>query len=133
MAMKIKSRAVTGVVVTVSRVVHFEAGDKLPSGRPHAFVYFITVHNGSDERITLLGRKWVVEEGDGRREVIEGDKIVGKTPCLGPGEHFSYNSFHTTSGDARAEGSFHGVDEAGAPVHVCIPPFEMHVPRANLA
>lgn len=129
MTMKVKSRAVPGVVVTVSRVVHFEAGDRLPSGRPHAFVYFITVHNGSDERITLLGRKWIVREEDGRRDVIEGDGIVGKTPTLGPGEHFSYNSFHTTSGDARAEGSFHGVDEAGTPVHACIPPFEMHVPR----
>lgn len=131
--MKTQSRVIPGIVVTVSRVVHFEAGDKLPSGRPHAFVYFITVHNGSSERITLLGRKWIVHEEGGRREVIEGDKIVGKTPCLGPGEHFSYNSFHTTSGDARAEGSFHGVDSSGERVHVCIPPFEMHVPRTNLA
>jgi len=131
--MKNTSRTIPGIEVTVSRVVHFEAGDKLPNGRPHAFVYFITVHNGSGERITLLGRKWIVFAEGGRREVIEGDKIVGKTPRLSPGESFSYNSFHTTSGDARAEGSFHGVDDSGGPVHVCIPPFEMHVPRANLA
>ncbi|HUG11065.1 MAG TPA: ApaG domain [Opitutaceae bacterium] len=131
--MKTESRTIPGIEVTVSRVVHFEAGDKLPTGRPHAFVYFITVQNGSSERITLLGRKWIVHGPGGRREVIEGDKIVGKTPCLSPGEHFSYNSFHTTSGDARAEGSFHGVDDSGGRVHVCIPPFEMNVPRANLA
>jgi ApaG protein len=131
--MENKSRTIPGIEVTVTRVVHFEAGDKLPNGRPHAFVYFITVHNGSGERVTLLGRKWIVLGPDGRREVIEGDKIVGKTPCIAPGEHFSYNSFHTTSGDSRAEGSFHGVDDSGERVHVCIPPFEMHVPRANLA
>jgi ApaG protein len=128
--MKQKSRELSGVVVTVSRVVHFEAGDKLPSGRPHAFVYFITVQNDTDERVTLLGRKWIVLEGS-RREVIEGDGIVGKTPTIEPGENFSYNSFHTTSGDARAEGSFHGVDDSGAPVHVRIPAFDLTVPTVE--
>jgi ApaG protein len=128
--MKRKSRELSGVVVTVSRVVHFEAGDKLPSGRPHAFVYFITVQNDTVERVTLLGRKWIVLEGS-RREVIEGDGIVGKTPTIEPGENFSYNSFHTTSGDARAEGSFHGVDDSGAPVHVRIPAFDLTVPTVD--
>lgn len=126
--MKRASREIPGLVVTVNRVVHFEAGDKLPTGRPHAFVYFITVQNDSKERITLLGRKWIVRDASGRREVFEGDGIVGKTPTLGPGEHFSYNSFHTTSGDASAEGSFHGVDDSGAPVHVRIPSFALIVP-----
>ena len=126
-----ESREVAGLVVTVNRVVHFEAGNKLPEGRMHAFVYFITVENNSSESVTLLGRKWIVQDGDGRREVIEGDGIVGKTPILAPGEHFSYNSFHTTSGDARAEGSFHGVDANGARIHVRIPAFEMIVPQVK--
>ena len=121
-----------GLVVTVDRVVHYDAGDKLPPDRPHAFVYFVTVHNRSKRAVTLLGRKWVVHE-DAGSVVIEGDQIVGKTPRLEPGGHFSYNSFHTTAGDARAEGSFHGVDDSGARVHVRIPKFEMTVPREGPA
>jgi len=128
-----ESRELPGLTVTVSRVVHFEPGDKLPANRPHAFVYFITVHNESKETVTLLGRKWIVLEPGGSRVVIEGDKIVGKTPCLAPGGYFSYNSFHTTAGDARAEGSFHGIDGSGKPVHVRIPPFELTVPRKDSA
>ena len=123
------SREIPGLTVTVDRVIHFEAGDKLPAGKPHAFVYFITIHNDSAEQVTLLGRKWIVKDAEGRREVIEGEGIVGKTPTIPPGGHFSYNSFHTTSGNARAEGSFHGVDESGFPVHVRIPVFEMIVPQ----
>ena len=131
MEMSEKSREIPGLGVTVDRIVYFDAGDKLPAGKPHAFVYFITILNASSERVTLLGRKWIVEDGDGRREVIEGDGIVGKTPSLAPGEHFSYNSFHTTSGDARAEGSFHGVNASGSPIHVRIPAFEMIVPQVK--
>jgi ApaG protein len=92
-------------------------------------VYFITIRNGSEHTVTLLGRKWVVEHADGSRQVTEGDKIVGETPRLAPGEEFSYNSYMVTGDDARATGSFHGVDDLGRRVHVLLPPFEMHVPE----
>lgn len=128
-----KSRELPGLTATVSRVVHVAPGDKIATDKPHAFVYFIAVRNGSDETVTLLGRKWVVHENGGRRTVIEGDGIVGRQPRLRPGGHFSYNSFHTTEGDARAEGSFHGVDASGRPIHVRIPPFEMIVPPEETA
>ena len=45
------------------------AADLLPADKPHAFVYFITIHNSSDRTITLLGRKWVVFHADGTRLV----------------------------------------------------------------
>ena len=64
--------------------------------------------------MTLLGRKWVIDYGAGNRQVIEGDKIVGETPRLAPGEEFSYNSHHVTGCDAHVQGGFHGVDESGA-------------------
>jgi ApaG protein len=103
----------------------------LPPDKPHAFVYFITLRNASERTVTLLGRKWVIEHADGSRQVVEGDKIVGETPRLEPGEHFSYNSYHVTAVDARVCGSFHGVDEFGARVHVILPPFEMEIPRSR--
>jgi ApaG protein len=72
----------------------------------------------------------VVVHADGTRLVIEGDKIVGETPRLGPGEQFSYNSYHVTGCDASAHGSFHGVDDHGQRIHVILPPFDMNIPRA---
>lgn len=117
-----------GLEVTLDRLDYRHGGAHAPPDTPHVFVYFLTIHNRSDRRVVLLGRKWVVLGADGSRLVVEGDKIVGHTPDLAPGEHFSYNSFHLTGCDARAEGSFHGVDEHGRHVHVRIPPFELHVP-----
>lgn len=118
-----------GLRVTVDRVVHAPR----PPGegdRAHPFVYFITIHNDSDETVTIRGRKWVVTDSDGEVTVVEGDGVVGKFPRIEPGESFSYNSFHmlaTTRG--RAEGSFFGVAEDGRRVMTRIPPFEMEVPE----
>jgi len=118
-----------GLRVELDNLVYRHGGQQLPPDKPHAFIYFLTIRNDSDRTVTLLGRKWVVEHADGTQLVIEGDKIVGETPTLAPGEHFSYNSYHVGQCDAKAHGSFHGVDEHGARIFVRIPAFEMNVPR----
>ncbi|MEO5958920.1 MAG: ApaG domain [Opitutaceae bacterium] len=123
------SRELPGLTARLDKLCYHHGGASLPPDKPHAFVYFITIHNASDRGVTLLGRKWVVVHADGTRLVIEGDKIVGETPHLAPGEQFSYNSYHVTGLDAVAQGSFHGTDESGQKIHVALPPFEMSIPR----
>ena len=122
------SQELPGLIARLDKLVYHHGGVSLPEDRPHAFVYYITIKNGSDRTVTLLGRKWVIEHFDGTRQVVEGDKIVGETPRLAPGEEFSYNSHHVTGCDARVQGGFHGVDESGAKVHVLLPPFDLVVP-----
>jgi ApaG protein len=119
---------IPGLTAQLDRLIHHHGGACLPEDASHAFVYFITIKNGSDRTITLLGRKWMILQDDGSRLVIEGDKIVGETPRLAPGEFFSYNSYHLTGCRARAHGSFHGVDEFGAHIHVILAPFDMVIP-----
>ncbi len=123
------SRELPGLSAKLDKLCYHHGGASLPEDKPHAFVYFVTIRNGSDRAVTLLGRKWVVVHADGTRLVVEGDKIVGETPKLEPGEEFSYNSYHVTGIDAVAHGSFHGVDELGKRVHVILPPFELEIPR----
>ena len=117
-----------GLRVELDKLVYRHGGEQLPPDRPHAFIYYLTITNGSDRTVTLLGRKWVVEHADGTQLVVEGDKIVGETPRLTPGGHFSYNSYHVTACDARAHGSFHGHDDTGRRVFVRIPAFDMKIP-----
>jgi ApaG protein len=122
------SLALPGLTARLEKLVYHHGGKCLPADEPHAFVYFVTIHNASPHTVTLLGRKWVIATQDGSRRVIEGDKIVGETPRLAPGESFSYNSYHVAGGDAVAQGSFHGVDETGRAIHVLLPAFAMRVP-----
>ncbi len=120
-----------GLTARLDKLVYHHGGPSLPPGQPHAFVYFITIRNASERTVTLLARKWVIRHADGTSLVVEGDKIVGETPRLAPGEQFSYNSYHVSAGDGVAQGSFHGVDEHGTRVHVVLPPFELRVPAGD--
>jgi len=120
-----------GLTASLDKLIYHHGGSSLPPDKPHAFVYFITIHNGSERAVTLLGRKWVIEHADGHRLVIEGDRIVGETPRLAPGEAFSYNSYHVTGEEATAVGSFHGIDEKGERIHVTLPSFCMQPPSCQ--
>lgn len=126
-----KSLELPGLKVVLDRLEFRTGGPQAPAETPFVFVYYLTIKNNSDRRVLLLGRKWIVHEPGRGRKVIEGDKIVGETPDLQPGESFSYNSFHITADSATVEGSFHGVDEHGNRVHVRIPRFALRVPRES--
>jgi len=116
-----------GLYVTVDRIVHMPQLEA-PSDRPHPFVYFITIHNDSAATVTIKGRKWVVTDAEGQRVVVEGDGVVGEFPRLEPGEHFTYNSYHTIGSDSVAEGAYFGVTGSGEVVFTRIPSFEMRAP-----
>lgn len=117
-------KELTGLTVTVDKVVytpHLEA----PPERPYPFEYFITIHNESDDTVTIKGRKWVVTDEEGKCVVVEGDGVVGKFPRLEPGDEFSYSSYHTIGRNSTVEGSFFGTSENGTPVLTRIPKFRL--------
>jgi len=116
-----------GLKVTVDEVVYAPELGGTPD-KPHRYVYFITIHNGSAEPVTIKGRKWVVREAGGETVAVEGDGVVGEFPHLEPGEEFSYNSSHIIAEDAVAEGAFLALTDSGRAVFTRIPRFEMKVP-----
>ena len=117
-----------GLKVVVDRAV-YQPDMATPEDRPHCFAYFITIHNNSEKTVTIKGRKWVVDEADGNKTVVEGDGVVGLFPELEPGETFDYHSFHLFGGAwAVAKGSYIGLDEDGQTVVTRIPEFRMEVP-----
>lgn len=117
----------SGLRAVVDRV-EYTPSLETPNDRPFAFIYFITVHNGSSAPVTLKGRKWIITESDGLRHVIEGDGIVGCFPRLAPGESFSYNSYHVVASDSRVEGMFLACDDLRQPILVRVPGFTLNVP-----
>ena len=126
--MAIQSVEVSGLKVTLDQLVYQYDPDQFSEETPHAFVYFLTIENGSSHTIQFLGRKWILDYEDGSTKVIEGDGIVGKTPTLAPGESFSYNSFHLSDQSALAMGSFFGIDENDRRVFTRTPPMDLHLP-----
>jgi ApaG protein len=118
-----------GVSARVERVVFSPALDA-PPDRPFAFVYAITVRNDSSTPIIIKGRKWVIREvASGRCQVIEGDGVAGLFPKIGPGESYSYESYHVVADHSVAEGALLACDENGSRVLVRIPAFAMTIPH----
>ena len=119
-----------GLSVTLDRLVY---APELPAppDKPHSFVYFISIHNGSDRTITIKGRKWVVTDSQNQNVVVEGEGIVGKFPTLHPGETFSYNSYHVTASDSLAQGAFLALTEDNVAVFAKIPPFALVLPASG--
>jgi len=121
-------RELDSLRVTLDKLVYAPRLET-PAERPHPFAYYLTIENLSEETLTIKGRKWVVTDARGHRVVVEGDGVVGKTPRLKPGEHFSYHSYHVIASDSVAEGAFFAISQAGEAVVTRIPRFEMKVPK----
>ena len=83
-----------GLHASLDKLVHHREKSKMEGIDLHAFIYFISISNLSDRSITLRGIKWILANDDGTKTVVEGEKIVGESPKIPPGETFSYNSFH---------------------------------------
>ncbi|YCM44728.1 ApaG domain [Verrucomicrobiaceae bacterium 227] len=118
---------VPGLRVEVEEVIYMPHLDA-PEERPFPFVYFLSIVNDSDRKLTIWGRKWIVRDRNGETVVVEGRGVVGETPVLGPGERFSYNSYHVVKTDSEASGSFFGTVEGGEKIRVSIPPFHLVLP-----
>ena len=126
--MKEESIELDGLHASLDKLVHHREKSKVEGIDLHAFIYFISISNLSDRSVKLRGRKWVLANDDGTKTVVEGEKIVGESPIIPPGETFSYNSYHVTHLSAEASGSFHGFDEFNQKIHVRIKPFRLDVP-----
>lgn len=117
-----------GLRVKVDDVIYMPSLDA-PQEKPHPFVYFISIHNDSPVPVTIRGRKWVVREDEGETTVVEGEGIVGQTPVIEPGGHFSYNSYHVVARGAVVQGAFFGDTAAGEWVFSRIPEFRLDLPK----
>jgi ApaG protein len=116
-----------GLRVKLDDVIYMPSLDA-PAEKPHPFVYFISIHNDGLLPVTIRGRKWVVREADGEVTVVEGDGVVGQTPQIDPGGHFSYNSYHVIGQPAEVEGAFFGETAAGDWFYARIPKFRLDPP-----
>jgi ApaG protein len=69
------------------------------------FAYFVRIENTTSEHVQLLRRHWIITDGTGNVQEVEGEGVVGKQPVIGPGEVHEYSSFSVLP---TLEGSMEG-------------------------
>ena len=102
----------------------------LPAEKIFFYAYRIQITNTRKLPVQLMRRSWVVKNGDGVEERIEGDGVVGKQPIIKPQDAFQYASFcplDTLFGNMRGRYRFHC--QKSGPFMVRIPLFFLRPPQ----
>ncbi len=101
-----------------------------PEKERFVFAYTITIRNKGDIATRLIHRHWIITDGNGNVQEVEGEGVVGEQPHLKPGEGFRY-----TSGTVLATplGSMHGsykmLADDGREFEAPIPTFTLSIPN----
>ncbi len=76
----------------------------------------------------LLGRYWLITNGNGRETEVQGEGVVGVQPHIAPGEEYQYTSgavIETPLG--TMQGHYEMIDAEGNPFRIDIPVFRLAV------
>lgn len=92
--------------------------------RYYIFKYHITIINNNDFAARLISRHWIIRNGLGDEEQVNGDGVVGEKPVIKPGGSYTYESgcpLPCPTGNMR--GSYKLVTEKGTAIRIKIPLF----------
>jgi ApaG protein len=122
------STAITdGFRVTVTS--RYLAEQSAPRDHRYVWAYTVRISNESSSAARLVSRHWIITDGRGKVEEVQGPGVVGEQPRLEPGQSFQY-----TSGSmlATSRGSMHGTYQMerddGSTFDAEIAPFALELP-----
>ena len=100
-----------------------------PEDDRYAFAYFVTIGNEGPTRVQLRRRHWIITDGNGKVEEVEGPGVVGEQPTLEQGETHRYTSGAVlTTPVGTMEGTYEMHETGGRVFQAQIPRFSLHVP-----
>ena len=104
--------------------------ESVPEQDRYVFAYTIRIRNLGRLPAQVLGRHWIITDGNGQVEEVHGDGVVGEQPRLEPGEQFTYTSGATLpTSVGTMEGRYDMVGDDGTRFDAPIPPFTLAAPR----
>jgi ApaG protein len=102
-----------------------------PQDSYYFFAYRVKISNVGQETAQLISREWIITDGNGDIQRVQGPGVVGEQPTLAPGEEFEYTSFCPLP---TPVGSMHGsylmVLASGERFEAEIAPFPLAAPHA---
>lgn len=100
-----------------------------PRSGYYFFAYHIKISNVGEETAQLVSRTWIITDGDGKVEHVQGPGVVGEFPRLAPGQAFEYTSFCPLRTDHGVmNGSYTMRSAQGESFDARIAPFTLAVP-----
>ncbi|MGK0248892.1 MAG: ApaG protein [Oleispira sp.] len=78
------------VIITVE--TQYIEAQSTPADQRYIFAYHVDIYNPSIHPIQLMTRHWSITDGDGKKEEVWGDGVVGENPIIAPGDSYQYSS-----------------------------------------
>ena len=100
-----------------------------PADQQWFFLYTITITNDGTDTVQLISRHWIITDGAGHVEEVNGPGVVGQQPVLAPGERFTYTSGCPLSTPfGKMEGTYQMVTRSGESFDATVAPFTLSEP-----
>ena len=64
----------------------------IPDEQKYVFAYHVDIYNPSHHAVQVLTRHWLITDGNGKLQEVQGEGVVGETPIIGPGDSYQYSS-----------------------------------------
>lgn len=90
--------------IEVSVTTVYLESESSPEQSVYVFAYNVEISNHSEKTVQLLARHWIITDGQGRTEEVQGPGVIGEQPVLKPGDFHQYQSFcplKTPTGNMR--------------------------------
>lgn len=78
--------------IDIDVATQYLADQSMPEDNRYVFAYTITIRNTGQLAAQLLSRHWIITDGNGATQEVQGLGVVGEQPHLEPGKHFRYTS-----------------------------------------
>jgi ApaG protein len=95
------------VIITVE--TQYIKAQSTPANQRYIFAYHVDIYNPSIHPIQLMTRHWSITDGDGKKEEIRGDGVVGENPIIAPGDSYQYSSGAALSTEVGSMSGHYGM------------------------
>jgi len=90
------------------------------------FLYTVSIANESHDTVQLISRHWVITDGMGEVQEVQGPGVIGEQPVLEPGQSFEYTSgCPLTTPFGAMNGTYQMINQVGEQFDVEIAPFTL--------
>jgi ApaG protein len=117
--------------ITIDVLTSYLPEQSDPEAHRFVFSYQITVTNHNPEPVKLIGRRWLITDGNEQVQEVQGEGVVGEQPTIEPDESFSYTSGTVLATEVGSmQGHYEMMTDDEQSFIAPIPPFTLAQPNA---
>ena len=95
--------------IQVEVTPQYVENQSISAEQKYVFAYHVDIYNPSHHSVQLMTRHWLITDGNGKLQEVQGEGVVGETPTLGPGESYQYSSGAVLSTEVGSMSGHYGM------------------------